>query len=443
MAKCPRCRTVIPHGEKECPFCRKHFPELLDEEARANERKGRVPVSVAREGPVDSGMIAAGFWRRLAAAIPDLLVCSGIAIPAEVLFRLAVYPPASAEVFFGIFAVTYVVFSSVMESSRYQATFGKVLFGIIVTDTFGRRLSFSRALLREAGKYISLLVFGLGFLMIGFTGKKQGLHDMIALTQVILRDSVTAGKLFSSVDHAVLRKRLRWGSLIVLAGILLSAVPFLYLSVIQHEPVTPAGITARGLAGAGDTLATSTHPEYALPVYDTAIALQPNNTAILMKKISVLGNTGSVEEARVYLDRMVVMYPNETSPVIYQGDLFLAEKNYPDAIACYETAISHDPKNAKIWVKKGDAYLSQATEEMAKIRDMYRNLTAKKPGSVPGTVSADAFRSTGPYQEAVKAYNTAIELDPMTSIAITGRILSSTQHLLDTYEGILDDIHAT
>ncbi|OPY36441.1 MAG: hypothetical protein A4E35_01980 [Methanoregula sp. PtaU1.Bin051] len=60
-------------------------------------------------------------------------------------------------------------------------------------------------------------------------------------------------------------------------------------------------------------------------------------------------------------------------------------------------------------------------------------------GSWQGAVPADVFRSTQTYQEAIKAYNKAIELDPMTSIAITARVLSATQNLLDSYTGILDD----
>jgi tetratricopeptide (TPR) repeat protein len=177
-------------------------------------------------------------------------------------------------------------------------------------------------------------------------------------------------------------------------------------------------------------------------MYDTANTLQPNNTEIQMKRLYVLGNMGRVDEARAYLDQMVVMYPNETTPIIYKGDLLVQEGKYQDAVACYEKALSKDPKNAKIWIKKGDAYLVWAITDMSEIRGMYRNMTSN-PGttrSAKGSVQFDAFQSSKPYQEAVKAYNKAIELDPMTSIAISGRILSSTQNLVETYEGILKDL---
>jgi uncharacterized RDD family membrane protein YckC len=49
-----------------------------------------------------------------------------------------------------------------------------------VTDLNGDRISFGKASGRFFGKIISRLILGIGFFMIGFTEKKQGLHDMIA-----------------------------------------------------------------------------------------------------------------------------------------------------------------------------------------------------------------------------------------------------------------------
>jgi tetratricopeptide (TPR) repeat protein len=180
-------------------------------------------------------------------------------------------------------------------------------------------------------------------------------------------------------------------------------------------------------------------------MYDSAHALEPGNSDIQMKRLYVLGSIGRVDEARAYLDQMVVMYPNETTPMIYKGDILIQEGKYEDAVACYEKALSADPKNAKIWVKNGDAHLLMAITSRTEIREMYKNLTASSgtPGSFKESVPFDAFQSSQPYQEAIKSYNKAIEIDPMTSIAISGRILSSTQDLVETYEGILKDMNHT
>ena len=72
-----------------------------------------------------------------------------------------------------------------MESSRFQATLGKVVMGIKVTDQNGHRLDFAKALLRNLSKIISGIVLGIGYLMIVFDDKKQGLHDKIADTYVV------------------------------------------------------------------------------------------------------------------------------------------------------------------------------------------------------------------------------------------------------------------
>jgi hypothetical protein len=73
---------------------------------------------------------------------------------------------------------------SYQESSSWQATIGKKLFGIVVTNAEGNRLSFMRAFGRNFAKIISAIPLFIGFIMVGMTAKKQGLHDMIADTVV-------------------------------------------------------------------------------------------------------------------------------------------------------------------------------------------------------------------------------------------------------------------
>ena len=72
-----------------------------------------------------------------------------------------------------------------MESSKYQATFGKIVMGIRVTDKNNDAISFGKALLRNLSKYFSALILGIGYIMIIFDDKKQGLHDKIADTVVL------------------------------------------------------------------------------------------------------------------------------------------------------------------------------------------------------------------------------------------------------------------
>ncbi|MGB8524124.1 MAG: RDD family protein, partial [Candidatus Acidiferrales bacterium] len=73
-----------------------------------------------------------------------------------------------------------------MESSSHQGTLGKMALGLIVTDLEGRRISFARASGRYFAKIItSLIPLGIGYMMAGFTEKKQALHDIIASCLVL------------------------------------------------------------------------------------------------------------------------------------------------------------------------------------------------------------------------------------------------------------------
>jgi len=67
-----------------------------------------------------------------------------------------------------------------LESSKNQATLGKMALRIAVTDLQGNRITFARATLRFFAKIVSVITLFVGFIIIAFTRYKQGLHDMIA-----------------------------------------------------------------------------------------------------------------------------------------------------------------------------------------------------------------------------------------------------------------------
>ncbi|WP_321506413.1 RDD family protein [uncultured Methanoregula sp.] len=400
------------------------------------------PVSPQPHDPSVTRIYYAGFWRRLGAIIPDLAVAGIVALVINHFLQQLKIPFPLLVTIFLTGAVYLLLYSPLFISSQYRATPGKMLLGIIVVYDNGRQLPFSRALVRELGKYISLLLFGLGFIMIGFTRKKQGLHDLLALTVVVKRSDSLIYQRYNITNPAAARKRLRLASIFICICLVCTLLPLLYLGTMPEKTMNPRFVAAQGLSSAADTIASSKYPEYSLEVYDTAIEFQPNDTAILMKKMYVLNNVGRGEEARQYLDQMVEIYPNETTPMIFKGDLYLEEGKFQDALDCYEKAIAADPKNARIWIKSGDAHLLMAVTGMKEIRGMYRNLTTRpgRSGPLESVGPVDAFQTAQPYQDAMKCYNKAIELDPMTSVAISGRILSSTGNLVETYQGILDDM---
>jgi uncharacterized RDD family membrane protein YckC len=100
---------------------------------------------------------------------------------------IALYGSIIASYGILLIVIPWVYFAG-FESSRSQATPGKLLMRIVVTDLEGNKPTFARVTLRHFAKIISTLIIFLGFLMIGLTKKRQGLHDKIAGCLVLLQE---------------------------------------------------------------------------------------------------------------------------------------------------------------------------------------------------------------------------------------------------------------
>jgi uncharacterized RDD family membrane protein YckC len=137
-----------------------------------------------------------GFWKRGLAYLIDVII---ISIPVTLLFGSGIslgvneQTPGTYNVHlnmdmtmpeFVIVLISWIYFAG-LESSAWQATIGKHLLGMQITDLDGQRISFLRATGRYLAKFLSSALLMIGFIMIAFTARKQGLHDMIAGTLVI------------------------------------------------------------------------------------------------------------------------------------------------------------------------------------------------------------------------------------------------------------------
>lgn len=81
--------------------------------------------------------------------------------------------------------VIALLYFALMESSKYQGTLGKIVMGIKVVGYRNERIEFSKALLRNLSKVLSGFILAIGYIMIIFDDRKQGLHDKIADTFVV------------------------------------------------------------------------------------------------------------------------------------------------------------------------------------------------------------------------------------------------------------------
>lgn len=219
---CPTCNAIykipddtIPPGKSAVAACKKCGGKIVIE-PRAETRSDQTAQTELLSGPQPSAFQQppfppqaqagafqfiteqdafkgyAGFWKRFAASIIDgviLMVCGliiGGFIGFAYRFTAGTSVGAGALGNLGGIILGWLYFA-IMESSSTQGTLGKMALGIKVTNLSGDRISFGRATGRHLGKIISAFTFFIGYLMVAFTSRKQGLHDMIAGCLVVNR----------------------------------------------------------------------------------------------------------------------------------------------------------------------------------------------------------------------------------------------------------------
>jgi serine/threonine protein kinase len=136
----------------------------------------------------------AGFWKRAFSIAFDscLLIIVGLVVGIMVVILLegggggGGVPP---EILIGLgILIGWLLYSAGFESSDSQATPGKMAYGIKVTDLQGEQIGFWKATGRQLGKTVSTVILLVGFIMAGFTEKKQALHDQMAGCLVVNDD---------------------------------------------------------------------------------------------------------------------------------------------------------------------------------------------------------------------------------------------------------------
>jgi uncharacterized RDD family membrane protein YckC len=189
-------------------FCQACGQEVAGSAPAAPLAASATPPPTAVSAPVSAPLPYAGFWIRLAAYFIDGVI---LGIPFGLLVIILMFllggfglmmrrnpvDPRAAAALAGplilglllgmlFFVGLQWLYFAGMESSERQATFGKAAMSLRVGDLEGRRLSFAHATGRFFAKIVSgLIPLGIGYIMAGFTEKKQALHDMIAGTLVL------------------------------------------------------------------------------------------------------------------------------------------------------------------------------------------------------------------------------------------------------------------
>jgi uncharacterized RDD family membrane protein YckC len=209
---CSRCGTELVANATFCSAC----GNLLSGPATSAPVAAPAAISPVYPGsavpaPYGTREIYAGFWLRFVAYLIDGFI-SGIAfvlllIPLFILTGAGAWfsrlgageemgdDTAVALVFgviagiIGIVLLVSWLYYAYSESSSWQATVGKKILNLKVTDMAGQPISFGRASGRFFARIITRLIpLGIGYIMAGFTEKKQAIHDMIAGCLVLRKD---------------------------------------------------------------------------------------------------------------------------------------------------------------------------------------------------------------------------------------------------------------
>jgi len=175
--------------------------------AKVDSNQLRTPERISTAANASAYSDYAGFWLRFVAYFVDTLILECLVLPVAFGIGLTygiwaarnhIKPgfmdnDGSLNGTFVLMEVSVVIFSltvrwlyfALQESSSAQATLGKRLIGIRVTDLDGQRIGMARATGRFFAKIPSAMILLIGFIMAGFTERKQALHDMIAGTLVV------------------------------------------------------------------------------------------------------------------------------------------------------------------------------------------------------------------------------------------------------------------
>jgi len=120
-----------------------------------------------------------GFWARFLAYILDIII---LGIPAGIINMILLI--SGLDSLTSLVSIGMIVLVIWMEGTK-GGTPGKLVLGYKIVNNKGKFIGIPGAILRYLGKIVSGLILGIGFLMIGLTEKKQGLHDKIANCYVV------------------------------------------------------------------------------------------------------------------------------------------------------------------------------------------------------------------------------------------------------------------
>lgn len=185
--------------------CPSVYPDESGYEAEL-ERRATVRGGFGRSGQMEAvlgadprpGVLPASFWRRAAATLLDFAIEMALQTVFAVLVWVAVEAFLSQsnlndaavqeqleDMILWIFAFAASLGNQVLLQGWTGSTFGKHVLGLTTVGEDGQPLGFKRAVIRYFARWLSFFSFGIGFLSVLWTKRRQTLHDWLAHTLVV------------------------------------------------------------------------------------------------------------------------------------------------------------------------------------------------------------------------------------------------------------------
>ena len=180
--------------------------------------------------------------------------------------------------------------------------------------------------------------------------------------------------------------------------------------------------------------------ETALHEFNKTLALEPENSELLVKRSVAYRLLGKYTEALADCDRAIELNPKSAWALAHRGAAYRMLGKYTEALADYEHAIELEPKFAFALAQRGEAYrmLGKYAEAMA---DLDRALELEPKSAFALASRGAAYRLLDRYAEAIADLDRALELDPKYAWALAHR--GAAYRMLGKYAEAIADLDRT
>ena len=175
---CKNCSKDIPLETKFCHYCGESLKDVVKGEF--------IKITYA------------SFSKRTFSYLIDAIILIIVSFPFIIIFD---------SVFF-LSILLFIAYYTFTEASNLQASPGKKILGLKVTDMDGNQLTIGRSFIRQISKLLSS-IFYVGYILALFTEKKQALHDLISnclvmeVKETIQKDTRVESKSQNMFEEAI------------------------------------------------------------------------------------------------------------------------------------------------------------------------------------------------------------------------------------------------